>query len=51
MHDGGWGWGAAFIDFNNDGYLDIIMTNGKKCIYLRLFFIIHVLKDIYLRTL
>ncbi|CAB4044079.1 Hypothetical predicted protein, partial [Paramuricea clavata] len=26
--DGGWGWGGAFLDFNNDGYQDIVMTNG-----------------------
>ena len=23
-----WGWGTSFSDFNNDGYLDIIATNG-----------------------
>lgn len=28
VQDGGWGWGAAFLDFNNDGYQDIVMTNG-----------------------
>ncbi|XP_031572884.1 uncharacterized protein LOC116306893 [Actinia tenebrosa] len=28
VRNGGWGWGAAFIDFNNDGYLDVVMTNG-----------------------
>jgi hypothetical protein len=28
--NGGWGWGAALFDFNNDGYQDIVMTNGKQ---------------------
>ncbi len=27
-HDGGWGWGAKFGDFNNDGLLDILEVNG-----------------------
>ena len=26
--DGGWGWGSCFIDFENDGDLDIYHTNG-----------------------
>jgi hypothetical protein len=26
--DGGWGWGACFLDFENDGDLDIYHTNG-----------------------
>ena len=25
---GGWGWGACFMDFENDGDLDIYQTNG-----------------------
>lgn len=28
VSDGGWGWGACFIDFENDGDLDIYHTNG-----------------------
>jgi hypothetical protein len=27
-HDGGWGWGGKFADFNNDGWLDIFAVNG-----------------------
>jgi hypothetical protein len=27
-HDGGWGWGAKFADFNNDRRLDILAVNG-----------------------
>jgi hypothetical protein len=26
--DGGWGWAACFLDFENDGNLDIYHTNG-----------------------
>ena len=26
--NGGWGWGTDFVDYNNDGLLDIVMTNG-----------------------
>ena len=26
--DGGWGWGSCFVDFENDGDLDIYKTNG-----------------------
>jgi hypothetical protein len=28
VRNGGWGWGAAFLDFENDGDLDLVMTNG-----------------------
>ena len=26
--DGGWGWGAEAVDFDHDGWVDIIETNG-----------------------
>ncbi|HRX87017.1 MAG TPA: CRTAC1 family protein [Phycisphaerae bacterium] len=26
--DGGWGWGATFLDINRDGWVDIAETNG-----------------------
>ncbi len=25
---GGWGWGATFLDYNNDGLIDLAATNG-----------------------
>ncbi len=28
LRDGGWGWGASFLDYDNDGDLDLVMTNG-----------------------
>ncbi len=27
-YDGGWGWGAKFLDFDNDADLDIVALNG-----------------------
>jgi len=32
VNDGGWGWGASAIDFNHDGWVDIVHTNGwRRC--------------------
>jgi len=28
VRDAGWGWGTSFLDFDNDGDLDLIATNG-----------------------
>ena len=28
--DGGWGWGACFADFDNDGLLDLFHVNGWR---------------------
>ncbi|MCM2680494.1 CRTAC1 family protein [Echinimonas agarilytica] len=28
VHQSGWAWGTCFADFNNDGLLDIYVTNG-----------------------
>src|SRR5579864_633111 len=28
VHDTGWGWGAKFLDYDNDGWLDIYVVNG-----------------------
>ncbi len=30
VDDGYWGWGATFLDFNNDTWLDLAATNGKN---------------------
>jgi hypothetical protein len=30
VRDGGWGWGASFLDYDNDGDLDLAMTNGMR---------------------
>lgn len=30
VNDGGYGWGAVSVDFNNDGLLDIAETNGDS---------------------
>src|SRR5258708_27858133 len=27
-HDTGWGWGAKFFDYDNDGWLDLYVANG-----------------------
>ena len=29
VRQGGWGWGTSFLDYDNDGDLDLIMTNGQ----------------------
>lgn len=29
VRDGGWGWGAVFLDYDNDGDVDLAMTNGQ----------------------
>ncbi|MBT8485411.1 MAG: hypothetical protein HKO59_06050 [Phycisphaerales bacterium] len=28
VNDGGWGWGTAAVDFDHDGRLDLVETNG-----------------------
>jgi len=30
LRDGLWGWGASFFDFDNNGLLDLVMTNGAE---------------------
>lgn len=34
VRDGGWGWGAVFFDYDNDGDLDLVMTNGFESDFL-----------------
>jgi hypothetical protein len=33
VRDGAWGWGAVFLDFDNDGDLDLVMTNGLDVVH------------------
>ena len=28
IHHGGWAWGACFVDFDGDGWLDVLSPNG-----------------------
>lgn len=28
IREGGWGWGTMFLDYDNDGDLDVAATNG-----------------------
>ena len=30
VRDGGWGWSASFLDFDNDRDLDLMMVNGSR---------------------
>jgi hypothetical protein len=30
VREGGWGWGATFLDFDNDRDLDLLMVNGAS---------------------
>jgi hypothetical protein len=29
VREGGWGWGSAFVDFDNDGEAEIVQMNGQ----------------------
>jgi len=33
VRDGGWGWGARFLDYDRDMRLDLVMTNGIRFPY------------------
>jgi len=33
VRDGGWGWGACFADFDNDGNLDLFHVNGYRTLF------------------
>ena len=28
VHDNGWAWSSIFLDYDNDGFLDVYSTNG-----------------------
>lgn len=31
VENGGLAWGAALMDFDNNGFVDFISTSGKSC--------------------